>query len=111
MIPPATIHRAPAVAPPPGDSAGAADRDAFLASGCVLCHAVRGTRAGGDLGPDLTHVAGRLTLAAGTLPNVPGNLYGWIADPQAHKPGSKMPALPLTAGQLHAVARYLGTLR
>ena len=54
----------------------------FLRSGCVLCHAVRGTPAGGDLGPDLTHLASRLTLAAGTLPNNLGNLHGWIADPQ-----------------------------
>jgi cytochrome c oxidase subunit II len=98
-------------APAPADSAGAAARRTFLASGCVLCHAVRGTPAGGDLGPDLTHVAGRLTLAAGTLPNSAGNLYGWIADPQAHKPGSAMPPVPLSAAELHAVARYLSTLR
>jgi cytochrome c oxidase subunit 2 len=77
----------------------------------VLCHTVRGTSAGGRAGPDLTHVASRLTLAAGTLPNNTGNLYGWIADPQAHKPGSGMPVVPLTAHDLHAVARYLSTLR
>ena len=98
-------------APTPADPAADADRRAFHASGCVYCHAVRGTPAGGDLGPDLTHVASRLTLAAGVLPNRPGNLYGWIADPQAHKPGSRMPALPLAPDQLHAIARYLGTLR
>lgn len=99
----------------PSDSARATaqltDRDAFLRSGCVLCHTVRGTPAGGRLGPDLTHVATRLTLAAGTLPNNRGNLYGWIADPQAHKPGSAMPAVPMTAVELHAIARYLGTLK
>ena len=98
-------------APVPADSAGAAAQRAFLASGCVLCHAVRGTPAGGDLGPDLTHVASRLTLAAGTLPNSAGNLYGWIADPQAHKPGSAMPPVPLDAAALHAIARYLASLR
>jgi cytochrome c oxidase subunit 2 len=105
----AAAQRRPA--PAPADSLAHADRAAFLASGCVLCHAVRGTPAGGDLGPDLTHVASRLTLAAGVLPNRPGNLYGWIADPQSHKPGSRMPALPLAPAQLHAIARYLATLR
>jgi len=71
---------------------------------------VRGTPAGGDLGPDLTHLAGRLTLAAGTLPNTVGHRYGWVADPQAIKPGSHMPAVPLAPAQLHAIVRYLGTL-
>ena len=102
-------QRAPAV--PPADSARLADQGTFLRSGCVLCHTVRGTPAGGALGPDLTHVASRLTLAAGTLPNRPGNMYGWIADPQGHKPGSKMPAVPMTAAELHAIARYLESLR
>ncbi|MGZ8377343.1 MAG: cytochrome c oxidase subunit II [Gemmatirosa sp.] len=95
----------------PADSLGRADQQAFLASGCTLCHAVRGTDARGKLGPDLTHVGSRLTLAAATLPNSPGNLYGWIADPQAHKPGSLMPALPLRADELHAIVRYLTALR
>jgi len=95
----------------PRDSLALADRQAFLASGCTLCHTVRGTDARGAMGPDLTHVGSRLTLAAGTLPNSPGNLHGWIADPQAHKPGSLMPAVPMTAPELHAIARYLTTLR
>ncbi|WP_284349973.1 cytochrome c oxidase subunit II [Roseisolibacter agri] len=95
----------------PADSARLADRAAFLGSGCTLCHTVRGTLARGRLGPDLTHVGSRLTLAAGTLPNSPGNLHGWIADPQAHKPGSLMPPVPMTTAELHAIARYLITLR
>jgi len=102
-------QRAPARAPV--GAAALADRDRFLTSGCALCHTVRGTSAGGGAGPDLTHVASRLTLAAGTLPNNLGNLHGWIADPQGHKPGSKMPALPLTSADLHGIARYLATLR
>ena len=76
----------------------------------MLCHAVRGTPARGDLGPDLTHLASRLTLAAGTLPNTAGHRYGWIADPQAIKPGSRMPAVPMSPADLHGVVRYLGTL-
>lgn len=95
----------------PADSSSAADRNTFLASGCALCHTVRGTSARGEMGPDLTHIASRLTLAAGTLPNVRGHMYGWVANPQAIKPGSKMPAVPLSPAELHAIVRYLGTLR
>ncbi len=103
----AAAQRAPAAS----HVASSDDERAFLASGCALCHTVRGTPARGELGPDLTHVASRLTLAAGTLPNSNGHRYGWIADPQAIKPGSKMPATPLSAGELHAIARYLTSLR
>lgn len=96
--------------PAPDDSAAVRNEAVFLGSGCILCHAVRGTLARGEVGPDLTHVASRLTLASGTLPNTPGHLYGWIGNPQAIKPGSKMPAVPLNARELHAIARYLATL-
>jgi cytochrome c oxidase subunit II len=102
-------ERAPAAIP--SDSVGLAARETFLRSGCVLCHTVRGTTALGSAGPDLTHVASRRTLAAGELPNTQGNLFGWIANPQALKPGTKMPALPMTAEELHGIARYIRSLR
>ncbi|MDF1504879.1 cytochrome c oxidase subunit II [Roseisolibacter sp. H3M3-2] len=95
---------------PPADPATRAAQGAFLNSGCVLCHAVRGTPARGDAGPDLTHLASRLTLAAGTLPNTRGHLTGWVADPQSIKPGSLMPSVPLEPRTLHAIVRYLETL-
>jgi cytochrome c oxidase subunit 2 len=95
----------------PRDSIGLAARATFLGSGCVLCHAVRGTTAAANAGPDLTHVAGRLTLAAGELPNTIGHLTGWIANPQALKPGSLMPAVPLGTRELHAIVHYLRSLR
>ena len=104
----AATQRAPRREPP--DSSARADEATFLASGCVLCHGVRGTPARGGQGPDLTHFASRLTVAAGTLPNTTGHRYGWVADPQAIKPGSRMPAVPMTAAELHAIVRYLGTL-
>src|SRR5665213_4088772 len=53
---------------------------------CGACHSVRGTGAGGLVGPDLTHLMSRSTLAAGLLPNTPGNLAGWISSAQALKP-------------------------
>ena len=85
--------------------------EVFLRSGCVACHAIRGTEANGLLGPDLTHIASRTTIAAGTLPNTRGNLQGWIADPQGIKPGALMPRLELSAGDLNAVSGYLAGLK
>ncbi len=83
----------------------------FLGSACVYCHTVNGTNASGRLGPDLTHLASRQTLAAGTIENNLGNLSGWVVDPQAIKPGNKMPATNLTAEELQALMAYLMSLR
>jgi cytochrome c oxidase subunit 2 len=95
----------------PSDSATLEGERVFLDSPCVYCHTVRGTQAGGVVGPDLTHLASRLTLAGGTLPNTRGNLAGWIANPDRLKPGTKMPAVPLDGPQLQAVVAYLESLR
>jgi cytochrome c oxidase subunit II len=78
---------------------------------CGLCHAVRGTMAHGTLAPDLTHLMSRETLAAGTLPNTPGNLAGWVANPQSIKPGVNMPDLYLSGPELNAITSYLRTLQ
>jgi len=51
-------------------------RDIFLQSPCMMCHTIRGTTAGARLGPELTHVGSRMTIAAGTLPNTRGHLGG-----------------------------------
>lgn len=84
-----------------------------VASGkaCAACHTIRGTEAAGTLGPDLTHVAGRQTIAAGMLPTTRGSLAAWIADPQTIKPGNKMPMVPLSADELRAVSAYLAVLK
>jgi cytochrome c oxidase subunit 2 len=86
-------------------------RDVFLQTTCVTCHTVRGTDAGSRAGPELTHVGSRLTIAAGTLPNVRGHLAGWIANPQTIKPGVRMPANPLQSDDLQAVLSYVRSLR
>jgi cytochrome c oxidase subunit II len=78
---------------------------------CAMCHAIAGTPANGRVGPDLTHLASRRSIAAGTLPMGKGNLYGWVADPQSIKPGSKMPTVGLEPRELHAVVAYLETLK
>jgi cytochrome c oxidase subunit 2 len=83
----------------------------FLNSGCVLCHAVAGTTAAGELGPDLTHFASRSTIAAGTLPNNKGNLAGWIADPQNIKPGTRMATVPVNASDMQPLLEYLEGLQ
>jgi cytochrome c oxidase subunit 2 len=78
---------------------------------CALCHTIRGTNAGGRTAPDLTHFASRSTIGAGTAPNTPGYLAGWIADPQHLKPGNRMPPTGLASEDLQAVVSYLRSLR
>jgi cytochrome c oxidase subunit 2 len=84
---------------------------ALFVAHCGACHAVRGAEAGGLLGPDLTHLMTRQTLAAGAAANDTGGLSGWIANPQALKPGAQMPAALLSGPQLAATVAYLETLK
>lgn len=85
-------------------------QEIFLSAGCMNCHTVRGTQATGELGPDLTHFASRLTLGAGAAANTPGALGGWIADPHGLKPGNLMPPSPLSGEELSALLAYMETL-
>jgi cytochrome c oxidase subunit 2 len=87
-------------------------QERFIANGCGACHRVRGSTADGDIGPDLTHVGGRVSLAAGELPNNVGTLAGWIASSQHVKPGSLMPSFDnLPGAELRAIAAYLESLK
>ncbi len=95
----------------PTDAAAIRGQEVFLASSCVMCHAIAGTPAGSRIGPDLTHLASRRTIASGTLPNTRGNLAGWIVNPQAVKPGVRMPATRLESEDLQALLTYLETLK
>jgi cytochrome c oxidase subunit II len=92
---------------PPTDAAGA---KVFDAAGCSGCHRIQGLSSA-TVGPDLTHVGGRMTLAAGTIPNRKGYLAGWILDPQHVKPGNKMPGLPVSGADLQRLIDYLESLR
>jgi cytochrome c oxidase subunit 2 len=94
----------------PADAERAQGQKVFLAS-CAVCHTVRGTDAGGRFGPELTHVASRQTLAAGTLPFDDESLKRWISDPQGVKPGSNMPAIALESDDLRSLVRYLEELK
>jgi cytochrome c oxidase subunit 2 len=86
-------------------------RETFLSQACSGCHQIRGTTAHATVGPDLTHLATRSTIAAATLPNRPGYLGGWILDPQHQKPGVRMPALELSGPQIQGLIAYLDSLR
>jgi cytochrome c oxidase subunit 2 len=92
----------------PGQARG---RQVFLDSQCVMCHTVRGTGAGSRVGPELTHIGSRATLAAGTLPNTAEHLAQWVRDPQAVKPGNRMPATLLSSDDRSALLAYLRSLR
>ena len=94
----------------PVDSLAVAGARVFEVA-CAACHTVRGTLATGARGPDLTHLASRRAIAAGTLPNTHENLTAWVADAQRIKPGNAMPAMNLQDADLRAVVAYLETLR
>jgi cytochrome c oxidase subunit II len=83
----------------------------FMHSQCESCHTMRGTPARGTVGPDLTHVGGRTTLASLTIPNTPRELTAWLTNPQRVKPGNRMPTLPLTPADRQALVAYLESLR
>jgi cytochrome c oxidase subunit 2 len=89
----------------------AAGRMAFLAKPCAACHTIRGTAANGTTGPDLTHVGGRQTIAAGLVETTRGSLAAWIADPQTLKPGNNMPMVPLTSVELQNISAYMESLK
>jgi cytochrome c oxidase subunit 2 len=102
-----------------GQSAAAATPSGVAARGlqvfseqrCASCHTITGSTAAGSAGPDLTHLAARRTLAAGTLPNTRGALGGWVVDAPSLKPGTLMPASPMPPQDLHALLAYLETLQ
>jgi cytochrome c oxidase subunit 2 len=95
----------------PTDSVADRGREVFLTGQCVMCHSITGTSAASHNGPDLTHLASRRTIAAGTLPNTRGALAGWIVDPQQVKPGTHMPPNQLAPQDLEALLTYLQSLK
>ena len=52
-----------------------------------------------------------MTLAAGTLPNTAAHLATWLDDPQAVKPGNRMPRVPLLEVDRDALIAYLRRLQ
>ncbi|HYG67286.1 MAG TPA: c-type cytochrome, partial [Anaeromyxobacteraceae bacterium] len=101
-----------AAAAEPAEPLAVRGRALFDANGCGACHAVRGTAAGGRIGPDLTHVGSRGGLAAGRLANDAPAFERWIAEPHRLKPGVRMPPFGmLPAEDRRAIAAYLEALK
>jgi cytochrome c oxidase subunit 2 len=96
---------------PPATDSQKRGQQVFLTSTCVMCHAINGTQAGSNIGPNLTHIGSRNTLAAATLSNTRDHLAQWIVDPQRFKPGNRMPQNNLSDQDLQALVDYLASLK
>jgi cytochrome c oxidase subunit 2 len=83
----------------------------FVSKTCMQCHAIAGTKAAGQVGPDLTHLGDRQTIGAGLLPNNLENVTAWIRNPQQFKPGCHMPKMRLSKDDAHDIAVYLESLK
>lgn len=96
---------------PPQDETATRGMQAFARNGCGACHTIRGTAADGIMGPDLTHVGSRLTLAAGILGTDVADFTRWIAQTHRIKPDAYMPAFDmLPETELRDMAYYLSEL-
>lgn len=95
----------------PADPRAAAGYAYVTTRECSTCHSIAGTPASANVGPDLTHFASRRSIAAGTLPMSRANIRAWVADPQAQKPGTRMPNLRLKPDTVDAITAYLETLK
>ncbi len=110
------LHDQEQSAASPTDPAAQKGQQVFLSAGCAFCHMIRGlddtdvVRTDVRLGPDLTHLQSRMTIAAATLPDNTGNLAGWVSDAQHTKPGSLMPEMYLNSQDLQNLLAYLQTL-
>ena len=105
------VPREAAPAPAPTADA-AAGQKLFFAGGCGACHTIRGTEATGTLGPDLTHLGSRMSLAAATMPNDARAIARWIRDNQHIKPDNKMPPYGMFSdAELKSLAGYLAGLK
>lgn len=104
----------------PTDAEAQAGMQVFAKS-CQSCHAIAGTQFKGAIGPNLTGLMLRQTIAALTLENNHDNLIRWVSDASAVKPGVKMPTalkstgkpgnLGLSEDQVKAVVAFLETLK
>jgi cytochrome c oxidase subunit 2 len=93
------------------DSSAQHGHDVFMQRTCIMCHTISGTQAGSSVGPELTHIASRPSIAAGSLPNTRENLGRWILNPQLIKPGVRMPPNALAPADMNALLDYLETLK
>ena len=93
-----------------GSGAPTADAGAQLiaAKGCGACHIIPGVAgAVGAIGPSLADLKGRAKIATGTLDNTPEILKRWMKNPPALKPGTLMPNLGLSDGDIQLIIDFL----
>ena len=107
----ATVQLEGPAAPAPG-TAAERGKAVFARSACIGCHTIRGVSPG-VIGPNLTHVGSRTTIASGLFPNDSAHLARWIADAPSLKPGSLMTRMqpPLTDADIAALVAYLQSLQ
>jgi cytochrome c oxidase subunit 2 len=95
----------------PAGAAAVLGEHLFMADQCASCHTISGTAASyATVGPNLTHLATRTSLAAATIPNTPSDLEQWIVNPQSIKPGARMPDLGLSRAAARQIVAYLDSL-
>ena len=97
-------------ATPPKGSPEELGQQVFRRSACIGCHTIQGVSAG-KVGPELTHVGGRATIAGALFPNTAETLHRWIMNAPALKPGALMPPQGLSPADLDAVVAYLQSLK
>jgi cytochrome c oxidase subunit 2 len=96
---------------------------------CIACHTVRGAPTMmGLIGPNLTHLGTRTTIAGGLYPNDPRHLARWVKDANKMKPGALMntfgigeydpivkaivkPGIGFTDQQIADIVAYLTSLK
>ena len=107
----ATVQLAGPAAPAAGTLAERG-KALFARSACLGCHTIQGVSPG-IIGPNLTHVGARTTIASGLFPNDSAHLASWISDAPALKPGSLMTRMkpPLTDDDIAALVAYLASLK
>lgn len=105
-------HQITAAAVPARGSPAERGQDLFAHGACIACHTINGVpQARGTVGPNLTHVGARTTVAGAMLPNTEAWLRRWITNAPSLKPGSLMPAMPLPDDQVTALIAYLQSLK
>ena len=77
---------------------------------CSSCHSVDATQPAPDVGPNLGGFASRQSFAGAMFENNEENLVRWLEDPDAVKPGARMPDVGLTQEQIDSIIAYLQTL-
>jgi len=82
----------------------------YRRSACIGCHTITGVSSA-KVGPDLSHVGSRGTIAGALFPNNAESLRRWILNAPGLKPGALMPPQQFSAEDLDALVAYLQSLK